>query len=364
MSLDEAGRTVIALDRARLQAGRELRGLSQTALAREAGITAAAVSQFENGHSRPTPATLLKVSYALNLPLGYFARRHGHAAGEAPAAFFRSLRSTSAAERRRATALVGLVHELVHAVEQHVALPASDVPANRAAHDDAGIDRAAADAREHLGLDASGPVPDVVRAMERHGIVTARFRVEGHQMDAFSVDYPDRPVVVLGADKGHRDRSRFDAAHELGHLVLHRPDDAGSKEAETQAHKFAAAFLMPADAIRDDLPRRADWERLAGLKREWGVSIAALLKRAQTLGRMDPAAYTQAMKTLSARGWRKREPVDLGPAEQPVLLAKALEVAEAHGVTLDDLAAEYGLPLHDLRKVLEHSLDPRPRVEL
>lgn len=364
MDLDEAGRTVIALDRARLQAGRELRGLSQTALAREAGITAAAVSQFEHGHSRPTPATLLKVSHALDLPLGYFARRHGRVTGEAPPAFFRSLRSTSAAERRRATALVGLVHELVHAVEQHVALPTPDAPSNKTADGDIGIDRAAADARQHLDLDANSPVPDVVRAMERHGIITARFRTDGHQMDAFSVNFPDRPVVVLGADKGHRDRSRFDAAHELGHLVLHNPENAGTKEAEIQAHKFAAAFLMPADAIRDDLPRRADWERLAALKREWGVSIAALLKRAQTLGKMDPAAYTQAMKTLSARGWRKREPVDLGPAEQPVLLTKALDIARNHGVTLEALAAEHGLPLTDLRKVLERSLDPRPRVEL
>ena len=207
-------------------------------------------------------------------------------------------------------------------------------------------------------------MPDVVRALEQHGIVTARFPVDGHHMDAFSVEYPDRPVVVLGADKGQRDRSRFDASHELGHLVLHQPKHAGTKEAENQAHRFAAAFLMPAEAIRDDLPRRADWERLAHLKQEWGVSIAALLKRAQTLGRMDPTAYTQAMKTLSARGWRKREPVDLGPAEKPVLLAKALEVAAAHGVTLADLAAEHGLPLNDLRKILQQSTDPRPRVEL
>ncbi len=364
MTLDEAGRTVIALDRSRLQAGRELRGLSQTALAREAGITAAAVSQFENGHSRPTAATLLKVSHALELPLAYFARRPGHATVEPPPAFFRSLRSTSAAERRRATALVGLVHELVHAVEEHVALPPVDAPENRPARNDAAIDRAAAGAREHLGLDPHAPVPDVVRALEQHGIVTARFHVDGHHMDAFSIEYPDRPVVVLGADKGQRDRSRFDAAHELGHLVLHRPEHAGTKESENQAHRFAAAFLMPADAIRGDLPQRADWERLAHLKQEWGVSIAALLKRAQTLGTMDPTAYTQAMKTMSARGWRKREPVDLGPAEKPVLLAKALDVAAAHGVTLADLAAEHGLPLHDLRRILQHSNDVRPRVEL
>ena len=70
-------------------------------------------------------------------------------------------------------------------------------------------------------------------------------------MDACLVDHHDRPVVVLGADKGQSDRSPFDAAHELGHLVLHRPEHAGTREVETQAHRFAAAFLMPADAIRN-----------------------------------------------------------------------------------------------------------------
>jgi Zn-dependent peptidase ImmA (M78 family) len=121
---------------------------------------------------------------------------------------------------------------------------------------------------------------------------------------------------------------------------------------------------MPASGIRDELPSRADWERLGQLKRTWEVSIAALLKRAQTLGTMSDTAYTQAMKTMSARGWRKREPVDLGPPERPVLLPRALEVAAAHGVTLEALAAENGLPLHDVRKILQHFLDPRPTVEL
>jgi len=361
VSLEEAGRTVVALDRARLQTGRELRGKSQTALAKDAGITAAAISQFENGHSRPSPGTLLKISSALDLPVGYFVRRPG--GHEAPTAYFRSLRSTSATERRRAAALVGLLHELVHSVEQHVALPAVDLPENTLVADDA-VENAAADAREHFGLDADSPVPDVLRILERHGVVTARFRVDAEKMDAFSVAYPDRPIVVLGADKGHRDRSRFDAAHELGHLVLHGPDHAGTKEAEAQAHKFAAVFLMPAAGIRDELPSRPDWERLIALKRKWEVSLAALLMRARTLGLMDQQTYTQAMKTMSARHWRKDEPGPLGEPEKPILLAKALDVAQAHGVSLEDLAAERGLPVHELRSILLPSLDPRPRVDI
>lgn len=357
MTVDEAARVAVALDRARLRSGRELRGRTQTGLAADAGVSPAAVGQFEKGQARPSAATLARIASALDLPVAYFERRPG-APGDAPSAYFRSLRYTSAADRNRSAALAGLVRDLVVAVEEHVRLPAvAPLPAGHAGTPRQ-IDAAAADARQALGLRAHDPVPDVVRALERNGIITARLTVGARTLDAFSVPYPDRPVVVLGSDKGQRDRSRFDAAHELGHLVLHGPDDAGTRDAETQAHQFAAAFLMPADAIRDELPARADWDKLFALKQHWQVSIAALLKRASTLGKLDPNAYTQAMKAVSARGWRTREPVHLGPPERPALLAEALRVAEAHGVTLEHLAAQHGLPAAELRAIVLNDAKP------
>jgi Zn-dependent peptidase ImmA (M78 family) len=123
---------------------------------------------------------------------------------------------------------------------------------------------------------------------------------------------------VLGADKGHRDRSRFDAVHELAHLVLHRHLEPGDVALERQAHAFSAAFLMPASDIAHRLPAKVDSGVLIYLKREWQVSIAALLMRAKTVGSMSDAEYTKAMKAMkamSARGWRRQEPADLGAPE-------------------------------------------------
>lgn len=358
---DEAGRVLVALDRHRLRAGRELRSASQTALAGAAGVSAAAISQFENGHARPSAATLDAIADALRLPIGYFAARPG-AVLAPPAPFFRSLRSTTVGQRRYAEALVGLVHELAAALADYVDLPYPRLPRMAFARSERDIDEAAAQTRRQMGLDATSPIPDVVQVLERHGAVTARFRVDARQMDAFSVAYPDRPVVVLGSDKGYRDRSRFDAAHELAHLVLHGPDDAGKKEAEAQAHRFAAAFLMPAEGIEHVLPRKADWPKLIALKQEWQVSLAALLMRAKMLRVMDDRTYTQAMKTMSARKWRNPEPGDLGPPEKPRLLAAALRAAADNGTTLEDLADRHGLPIEDLNSILKPSLNPRPRV--
>ena len=86
---------------------------------------------------------------------------------------------------------------------------------------------------------------------------------------------------------------------------------------------------MPADDIHDLLPTSVDWPALFELKREWQVSLAALLMRARTLGRMSESTYLTAIKAASARGWRRMEPVPLGPPEQPTRLLAYLASTES-----------------------------------
>lgn len=360
---------IVALfDRGRLRIARELRGYTQVQLAREAGsITAGSLSQFENGHSRPAAVTLGRLAVVLQVPLAFFAAPARLGQEEPVTGFFRSLRSTAPRDRQRALAYVQLARELTLELEKYVALPGHDLSwtgqevADGLAREE--IEDLAHGVRQRWNV-PPGPVEDVVRAMERHGIVTTRFHVGLNDVDAFSVPFPDRPIVALGADKGLRDRSRFDASHELGHLIMHRPDQVGSKVIETQAHQFAAAFLMPEADIRSELPSRADWPKLLKLKAKWQVSIAALLMRAKTLDVMDERTYTQAWKTLSARGWRKSEPGDLGPPERPTLLQRAVDVAEDAGMSFEALIKQAGLPESDIRALLGDAKDPRPRVQL
>ncbi len=204
----------------------------------------------------------------------------------------------------------------------------------------------------------------VVALLESHGVVTARFRFQASKVDAFSMPFTNRSIVVLGADKGHRDRSRFDAAHELGHLVLLRWVQPGERLWEWEAHRFAAAFLMPADDIAPLLPTKPDWRRLLELKATWHVSLAALLMRAKILGVMSDTAYLSGIKAMSAKGWRKDEPGDLGPPESPRLLAAAIRAAAQNGTTLQEIAARRGLPMQHLNGILGLSINPRPAVRL
>lgn len=310
---------------ARLRLARELENKTQSDLSGPAEVTPAAISQFESGDAKPSSGTLGLLAEALGVPIEFLCLPiEGTHEG-----FFRSLRKSSVAQRRRARSLAHLVHDLAVAPEGDSVLEPLSVPRiplETLDVDSPRIVEAARTVRAAWGL-PHGPVPDVVAVLERHGVLVLRLPLEAAEVDAFSLPFADRPVVVLGADKGDRARSRFDAAHELGHLVMHGESVWGVKEVETQAHKFAAEFLMPAADIRTELPSRADWAQLFALKQRWHVSIAALLRRAHDLEVMSPPAYTTAMKGLSARGWRRTEPIQLGHPEGPTITTELLQVA-------------------------------------
>jgi hypothetical protein len=78
--------------------------------------------------------------------------------------------------------------------------------------------------------------------------------------------------------------------------------------------------------------------------------MAALLYRAKELEILTTTAYTNAMKYVSRRGWRRREPGAEQPREQPALLSKALELLATNGKTLEALAAQGHLIAVDERR--------------
>ena len=331
-----------AFERARLRTARELARLSQAQLAGEAGLTPAAISQFESGAARPSPETIAILGDVLNVPVAFFNEE----IQESHDGFFRSLRRTSVADRRKARAIAYVAHDVAVRASAAGRFPATDVPMIPVSGLDADlaeIERAAAQVRAQWGI-APGPAPDIAELLEAHGITVIRLPLGSSDVDAFSLPFADHPVVVLGTDKDDRARSRFDGAHELGHLVVHGEQIWGVKEVETQAHRFAAEFLLPAEQIYDQLPTTVDWPALFELKRHWQVSLAALLMRARTLGRMTEGTYLSAIKTASARGWRRIEPVPLGQPEQPTRLLSYL-------ASPDSTAARAVLPPQILERI-------------
>ena len=364
----EEARNILPLfDGQRLRLARENLGVTQRGLAGAmAGrVTPAALSQFEKGDAKPSAGTLAELAAATGLPVRFFARDPAIGDVVSVEGFFRSLRSTGVRQRRQHRAQAELVRVVTMALERYVKLPEHEVPRLplRPGAPRTEVEAAAAQVRSEWKLPA-GPVAHVIRCVERRGVVVCRMLLQSGTVDAFSVPFADRPVIVLGRDKDRADRSRWDCSHELGHLVMHQPDPQRSRYLEDQANWFAAEFLLPAKEVTSQLPTAADWDTLADLKVTWGVSVAALLRRARTLGVMPEGAYVQALKTMSTRGWNRREPIRLPQAETPVMLARAVQLLEQSGITTDQLADEVGLPSGLVTEIIGASRDPRPEVQL
>ena len=350
-------------DGTRLTVARRLRRKTKATLAREVGVTPTAIGQFEKNLSKPTQGVLARLCLQLGLPREFFGAGRPLALLPASGAHFRSLRSTSAASREQALAYGELCLELVDLVGAYVDLPSVSLPELELPEEltDEAVVEAARLTRAAWGI-APGPVPSVVQALEAHGIIALRLPTETDAaVDAFSTYSGARPLVFLSPTKDDKARSRFDAAHELGHLVLHPDTEPGSKLVEQQAHQFVAEFLMPRDEIVEDLPRRINWPAFHELKRHWGVSLRALVYRAHSLGRLSEASYRRANQQLSV--WGHPEPGPLGPAESPQVLGIARQLITDGGYDFEAIMAAGRIAPEVTEAVMDAASTVRPKLQ-
>lgn len=344
----------------RLREAREARGLTKVQLAEMVGLTAGAITGYENGSLSPRPENRLRLAAVLDKPVTFFGLP-ARAADDKPT-FYRSLSAASKRDRLAASLRLAWMGDIVRCMEQYVELPDNAFPTlvhRRGVLEDWAIEDAAIELRRRWEI-GDGPVHNVVALVELKGGVVARAEAESAFIDAFSKIEDGRPCILLGNEKGSATRSRFDAAHEVGHMVIHSDvttkqvaSPADLKEIEREANAFASAFLMPAAAFIDDL-HIPTLERMRALKPKWKVSVAAMLRRSRSLGIVSEANAERMWVSLSRRGWRRTEPDDeIVPLERPALIAKAFQIVVDGG---------YAFPLelldgthHSVSDVLRYS---------
>ncbi len=350
-------------DAARFKLARQARGLRKSELARLLDVTPATISQVENRSAKPSLRLLAQASLALAFPIRFFAADPNRVTPVVGEAFFRSLRSTRRIDRDQAEAHAALIYDFARVIERYVVFPDVRIPRIGGRENLAreAIEDIAQQLREYWSI-STGPIPNMVRLLEANGAIVAHHEMGHREVDAFSRWFDSRPVIVLGSDKGDLARRRFDAAHELGHLVLHEEAEPGTHTTEYQANVFAAAFLMPTSEIRPILPKKLDWKKFVAIKQEWGVSIAALLFRCRELSTLTEATYRRAMTKMSMLGWRYHEPAPLNADEMPTLFQHALELTEQSGISVANMAKDSGFPEDFLEELLSTERHVKPRI--
>ncbi|MDB4930655.1 MAG: family transcriptional regulator [Myxococcaceae bacterium] len=329
----------------RLALARMRRGLRQQDVGERCGVDARTVRGWERGEWPPDVTSLTALSRALRFPVSFFTAPP-LALIDTDRASFRSLSTMRAAQRDAVHAAGTLVVPLREWLVSRFRLPDLDVP-------DLGgetPERAAEIVREAWGLGGS-VAPNIVHLLELHGVHVFSLAEDAREVDAFSFWDAGRAYVMLNTMKSP-ERGRFDAAHELGHLVLHRQGDIHAPEVEHQANRFASAFLMPHAGLLKQRPASVTMQAALGLKVHWRVSIAAMIHRLSQLSVLTEWQYRELMVDVQRRGWRTTEPYGIQRRETSQVLAKAFGPLRREGDDAKDVARRIHLPIEEVQRMI------------
>lgn len=347
----------------RLRLARALRKTTQKQLAEEVSVSTGLLSQLEHGGKEPQADLIIALGEVLGFDTRFFFTPLNDELTEEECSFRRPA-STSKKLRSQALAQGTLISELVSCLRQKVKMPSVDVPYIPVkTSDDA--EQAARTCRKHWQIGMDAPILTIGRLAERAGVVLNRFEPGANKIDAFC-RWGAVPLIVLSDDKNSGSRRRFDIAHELGHLVMHRHDMSRTDSRERQANRFAAALLLPRDGFTRDFLSltRLEWPYLLELKRHWHVSLAAIVHRAYELDLISAVTYRRLYKQLYSRGWNKAEPGE-PKLEQPELLQITCEkVIERSPNTMFEVTRELGWTAHTLSKIAGVSVPFQPEAEI
>jgi Zn-dependent peptidase ImmA (M78 family)/DNA-binding XRE family transcriptional regulator len=328
----------------RLALARRRRGYNKTKLAELSKVELRSITAFEGGEFPPSPETLARIALVLGFPVEFF---YGDDLDEPSldSGSFRSMSKMIASQRDMALSQAALGIHLMAWVEHRFELPVVNLP-------DLGREpnpEAAAESLRRAWILGSLSIRNMIHLLEARGVRVLSLALDAREVDAFSMWKGSVPFVFLNTYKSS-EHSRFDAAHELGHLVLHKHGPPQGREAETQANQFASAFLMPRGSVLANAPRFPTYEALVKLKRIWGVSVSALNYRLHELGLLSDWHYRGICIEIAKRG-RDTEP-EPAPRETSLVLPKILQVLYEEGINRGKIAQALAILTTELEQLL------------
>ena len=330
------------LNPSRLAVARKRRGLTLTRLADLTDVSTRSLSAYENGHQAPSEETLLVLAHTLGVAVAFLGAPD---IDEIPldAVSFRALSKMTARQRDSALSAGRIAILINDWIEARFELPKADIPSLTGRDPEA----AAEIVRARWGL-GEKPIANVLHLIEAHGVRVYSLTEDNTQLDAYSLYWRTQPFIFLSTQKSG-ERGRFDAAHELGHLVLHGEHQTPhGPDAELQANRFAAAFLMPRASMLAAGLRDPGVDRIVRAKRTWNVAAMALTHRLNELNLLTEWGYRSACVHLSRVGYRNGEPNGI-QREASQLHAKVFKGLREDGIRAVDIAAELGIAADELR---------------
>ena len=350
----------------KLTEARLAKGWYKNALADKIDVTATQITRYEANQDRPTHEKLVSIADALEFPYDFFTRKSWPE--PLGPVFWRSQVAETKTAREMTEQRMRWLCELFWTLEEELDFPYPDIPELDVPDDfrqitPSMIEGFAEQVRQDWRL-RDLPVRDVVLSVENAGIPVVMLDIASEKQDGFFFRSPllRRGFIGVNIHDITAARARFDVAHELGHLILHKNvtsaqerDTGLHKILEQQAHRFAGAFLFPRDRFFDEVAVPT-LDYFHALKRRWGISIAAMVSRSFDLGMIDKDTKSQLFISMNRRKWRgqNREPFDnIMELERPRMLRRGVEALLDSGEYSNDfLEHMLSLPANEIEQLV------------
>lgn len=320
--------------------------MTMTALAKETNLSPRIVVEYEKEYCNyePSESTITAFVNTLGYPEEFFFGDDIETIDPSTVSF-RSLKKMTAAQQNAAIGAGQLGLIVNDYFEHHFKLPNLDLPDLRGESPE----EAAISLREHWKL-GNKSISNMIHLLEMKGVRVYSLSENAVEVDAYSFWKMNKAFVFLNNQKT-AERSRFDAAHELGHLVLHRHGSPQGKDIETEANEFASAFLMPRDNVIASKLSYPTVDAISKLRHNWKVSTFALIYRMKQLNILTTWQYNNIVREASARGYRTGED-SVMERERSMIIDKLLNALHSEGVTIPKLSSLLNIPVRELTNLL------------
>lgn len=329
----------------RLMVARLRKGLSRPELAEMLGVSARTIGGWEAETTAVPQDRIAAIAQALGFSAEFFKLANPASVGTS-AVSFRSLSRKSATQRDAALAMCDLAVDLAAWFDPKFGRGAAAIPDLSGENCEFASDLL----RREWGL-GHAPISNMIHLLEAKGVRVFALPENCREIDACSFWQDDKPFMLIDTNRSS-ERTRFNLAHELGHLVLHRHGAPMGQDAEKEANAFASSFLVTLESIQRHLPRHITIDTLLKLKHRWSVSAAALAYRLNKVGYLSDWHYKSMVIEMRRRGYHEKEP-DPVPRETSYVHDLALRALREKGISLRQISDQTRLPMPEIVGMLQ-----------
>lgn len=338
------------IDGKKIEEARLARKLSLAQLSEKIGVTSQAISKYENGKIKPSSKVLINLSDVLDFPISFFINNNSSIEEDIfndSIIHFRSNKHITKKLQEACKVRIKWVNNTYKLICDYFELPTLDIPCLEIKDidelSDEAIENIVENLRNYWNLDDK-PINNFIDILQKKGFVVTRLDIGTKKIDGFSMWNDNIPYIFIGTEKDSAVRSRFDLAHELGHLILHRNITKEEFEEERdviehQADIFAAAFLLPRSSFSREIIN-SSVDSLILLKRKWKVSLSAMIKRIQSIELLTENQIKYLRHQMCKYKYYIHEPLDDSiKCEKPYLFKQAFELLTENNIlSKDDIA--------------------------